>query len=94
LYFRKLSTAQTELRHEASIALDILAAEVVEQTPALSHQHEEPTTAVMVVLVGPQMLSEMIDAFGKQSYLDLWGSGVGVVLSEFGDDLRCGLHCA
>jgi hypothetical protein len=37
----------------------------------------------MVLLVDLQMLGEVIDAFGQQRHLDLWGSCIGGVCTVF-----------
>ena len=37
----------------------------------------------MILLVGLQMLGEMVDAFGQQRHLDLWGSCIGGMRAVF-----------
>ena len=53
---------QAELRDERPVPLDVVAPEVVEQSPTLTHEHEQPTAAVMVLLVDLQVLGEVGDA--------------------------------
>jgi len=57
--------------------------EVPEQSPTLTYHHQQTSPAVMILLVDLQMLGEMIDAFGQQRHLDLWGSGIGGMSAVF-----------
>lgn len=45
--------------------------EIVQQTTALTDHGQKPTTTVIVLLMSLEMLSELIDLLGKQSYLHL-----------------------
>jgi hypothetical protein len=49
-------TPQPEARDELSIALDVLALEVVEEPPTAADEHQQPATRVVVLLVGLQVL--------------------------------------
>ncbi len=61
---------------EFAVALDIVASDIVEQASALTHQHEQTTTTVVVFLVGREMFGEVVDAIGKKCDLHLGRSGV------------------
>src|SRR5215813_8317936 len=52
--------ADTELVDQAVIALLVLALQVVEQSPALAHQHHEPPTGVVVLGVGLEVLRQVV----------------------------------
>src|SRR3954471_8997267 len=79
--------AQAELADQRAVALEILRLEVVEEPPAAPDQHEQPAARMVVVLVGPQMLREVIDAARQQRDLHLGGARVVRVLAETLDDL-------
>ena len=83
---------QAEGCDEASVALHVLTAQVVEEPAALADHHQQAAPAVVVVLVLPQVLGEVVDPLGQDGHLDLGGSGVSIVLAVFGDDLFGGLH--
>jgi len=57
--------------------------EVPKQSPTLTNHHQQASPAVMILLVDLQMLGEVIDAFGQQRHLDLWGSCIGGVCTVF-----------
>src|SRR3954462_11676173 len=79
--------AQAELADQRAVALEILLLEVVEEPPATADQHEEAAARVVGVLVGPQMLREVVDATRQQRDLHLGRAGVVAVLAETLDDL-------
>ena len=63
--------AESELGDDGAVALDVDAREVIEQAATTTHQHEQATTAVMVLLVDLQVLGEVGDAVGQQRNLHL-----------------------
>ena len=42
---------------------------------------------MVVLLVGLEVLREIVDALGKQGHLNFGGAGVAVVLGELGEDV-------
>ena len=85
---------QTQLRDQAAIPLDVLAAKVVEQPAPFSDHEEQPAAAVMIVLVVAKVPGEVVDPLGEESYLNLGRPCVAVVRAVFGNDLTGCLHCA
>src|SRR4051794_39925601 len=77
--FGSVLPAEAELRDECPVPLDVVASEVVEQSPTLTHEHEQPTAAVMVLLMDLQVLREVVDAPREERHLDLRRPGIGVV---------------
>src|SRR5262245_888839 len=63
--------ADSELVDQTVIALLVLALQVVEQAPALAHQHHEPPTGVVVLGVGLEVLRQVIDPLAQEGHLDL-----------------------
>jgi hypothetical protein len=82
------------LRHQSSVAFDILTAKVIEQASPLANHHEQPAATVVIAFVEAKMLGEMVDALGQQCHLNLGGPGVAFAMSELGDNLLCALHDA
>ena len=91
---KTLSAPQPKLCNEAPIALDILSAQVVKQATSLADHHQQPTAAVVVVLVVAKVPCEMVDTLRKHRHLDLWGTGIALVRAVFGDNLNSCFHSA
>ena len=85
--FIKLLT-QTERGDEVAVTLHILGTQVVKQTAALTDQLEQPTAAVVVLLVNLKVVSEVVDALGEQRDLDLRRASVPFGATKLLDDLR------
>ena len=71
---------------DASVPLDVVVTDVIEETAPAADQHEQATTTVVVLLVDLQMLVEVVDPLGEQCDLDLGRARVGVVQAMLGDD--------
>jgi hypothetical protein len=82
------------LSYQGSIALNILAAEVIKKSPPLANHHQQTATAVVIAFVKAQVLGQMIDPLGQQRYLHLRRPGIAIAVAELGNDLLCGLHDA
>src|SRR6476661_4787691 len=82
---RSVLPAESELRDQCPVPLDVVAPEVIQQPPTLTHEHEQSTAAVMVLLVDLQVLREMVDAPREERHLHLRRAGVGLVEAVLGD---------
>ena len=71
--------SQTELFDDSAVTLYIDLLEVPEQVAAVSDHLEKTAAAVVVLLVGLEMLGKSVDAVGEDCDLDLGGSGVALV---------------
>ena len=91
---KSVLATQPQLGDEGSIPLDVLPAEVVEETTPFSDHHQESATTVMVVLVLTEMLGQVVDPLAEQGNLHLWRACVALMSAELGDDLGGCLHCA
>ena len=89
---RELLT-QTQLGNQRTIALDVLALEVVQQTATLTNHQQQTTAGVVVVLVVAQMLVQVIDARGQQRDLNLGRTGVALMGSVLSDNSRLVDQC-
>ena len=85
-----LSAPKPESGYDAAIPLDILRSQIVEETPTAPHHHEQSSPAVMILLMGLQMLGEVVDPLGEQRNLDLGRSRVRGVRAVLADN-RCGI---
>lgn len=70
---------EPEFLNDPAVAVDVRALQVVEQTATLSDHLEQPTTTVMVLFVGPEVIGQVIDAFGEYGDLNARRSGVGLM---------------
>src|SRR5690606_6174899 len=84
---RRRLTAQTELLDQCAVTRDVRLLQVLEQPTALADQQQQPTTAVVVLLVRLQVLREVVDAVREQRDLDLGRARVALGTCVFGDDL-------
>lgn len=84
LGFDRLAT-QSELTDDRAVALNVDAREVIEHAAALTHEHQQASTAVVVLLVDLEMLGEVDDAVGHQRNLDLGRTSVAFGPSVFCD---------
>ena len=77
--------AESEATDDLPVALDVIVADVVEQSPTTSDQLQETTTGVVVSLVNLEMFGEVDDALTEDGDLYLGGSGIGLVETVLGD---------
>jgi hypothetical protein len=54
--------AQPELGYELAVSLDVLTAEIIEQSATPTHHHQQTAPSMMVTFVLTEMLGEVIDA--------------------------------
>ena len=63
--------AELELLGNALITADVGRVEIIQQTPALSHHHEQSAAGTMVLFVLLQVLRQMIDPLREQRDLHI-----------------------
>ena len=81
--------ADTELLDESAVLFDVAILDVLQHAAALTDEHHETTTGVVVLHVGLEMLGEVADALGQDSDLNLCAAGIALALAELLDEL-CG----
>src|SRR5204863_10211640 len=79
--------AEAELLDEGSVALEVLALQVVQKPTAATDQLQEPTPREVILRVGPEMLGEIVDALGQHRDLHLGRAGVLAVRPVLVDEL-------
>ena len=79
--------AQAKLCTDLAVALYVGLLQIVQKATALTNHEQQAATGMMVLLVGRQVLVEVIDALGEQSNLHFGGTGVALVTGVFLDDL-------
>lgn len=84
-----LST-QTKLGDDGAIALNIDRGQIIEQPTSAADQHEKAPATVVVLLVGFEMLSQMVDAIAEQGNLHFRRTGVVVASTVLGDRVTLG----
>src|SRR6185437_8841335 len=75
-------TSQTELIDESAITRWSLSVEVLQQTAAFAHHHQQSAAAMKIFLVGAKVLGELIDFLGEHRDLNFGRTcvlGVGSV---------------
>ena len=81
--------ADTELLDELAVLLDVALLDVLQHTAALTDEHHEAATGVVVLLVRLQVLGEVADALGEDRDLNFSATRILSILAIFGDEL-CG----
>src|SRR5205085_11895698 len=79
--------AQAELLDEGAVALEVVLLQVIQEATALPDELEQPPPRVMVVLVGAQMLGQVVDPLRQHRDLHLRRAGVGIAAAVLRDDL-------
>ena len=79
-------SAEAEALDELTVALDVDIRQVAEQTTTLTHEKQQATTRVVVVLVLFEVLGEVFDAGGEEGNLHLGGTRVAGVSGKLFDD--------
>ena len=69
-------SAGDPVRDDVAVPGDVLALEVLEQPAAPADEHQQPTAAVVVVLVRLEVLGQVRDAPGQHRDLHLGGARV------------------
>lgn len=86
-WFLKTSLlANTELRDDDAIPLDIHLFQVVEQIAAMTDHFEQAAAGVVILGVNLQMRGELVDAIGQDRDLNLGRAGIGFMKAVFLDD--------
>src|SRR2546422_6904878 len=68
---------ESEALDQRPVALDILLAQVLEQSAALADHLEQPAAGVVILFVGPEVLGQLFDALGQQGDLNFGRAGIG-----------------
>ena len=78
--------AQTQFSDQSTVTVDVLLLQIGQQVTAAADHLEQTTAAVVVVLIGLQVLGQVVDAGGEQRNLNLRGTGVTLMDGGFFDD--------
>jgi hypothetical protein len=73
--------------NQLGVARGVFALEVIEQPSALAYELEQTAPRVMILRVRLEMFGEVIDAFAEDGDLNLWRTGVTVVLTVRADEI-------
>ena len=75
-----------ELLNKRTISIDVLGLQIVKETASLTYHLVETASRVVILLVVLQMLGELLNPCGKESYLYFGGTGIFRSLTELGND--------
>ena len=85
--FARRLVPEAKLFDECSVRGQVAALEIREEPAASPNHLQQPSAAVMVLGMGPEVISQGIDPLGEQCYLHLGGPGVvcvGLMLGRYG----------
>ena len=85
-YFRIFLLTDTQLSDQGTVTVDVLLLQIGQQVTAAADHLEQTTAAVVVVLIGLQVLGQVVDAGSQQSDLNLRRTGVTLVDGCLSDD--------
>jgi magnesium-transporting ATPase (P-type) len=76
---------ETQFLDDLSVGIDVRTLQVVEQTATLAIHLQQPTTTMMIVLVGAEVVVQVFDALGEERHLNPGRSRVSFVRPVFLD---------
>ena len=91
LQLLKQLLADTEASDDGTVALDVGFDEIIEQTLSLTDHFEQTASGMVVVLVGLQVLGEVVDSLGENGDLHLGRTCVALMESVLLDN--CFFFC-
>ena len=71
--------SDVQLRDDGTVTLDINLLQVVEQVSSVTNHLEQTSAAVVILVVGLQVLGQVVDTVGQKSDLNLRRTGVTLV---------------
>src|ERR1700741_1552070 len=83
---RGRSAAHAEAVDQRAVPLHVDLRQVLAETTAPADQQQQTSSRVVIVLVDLEVLSQVVDALGKQRDLCLRRTGVGLVQAVLGQD--------
>ena len=75
----QLLLSQTELFNDSSVSFDVHLLKVVKKISSVTNHLEEAATAVVILMIALQVLSEVSDSVSKNCDLNLGRAGVAFV---------------
>jgi hypothetical protein len=79
---------KSQVRDQGAIAVEVLSLEIFKEATTTPHHLQQATPAVMVVLVGVEMATQVVDARGKERDLHRRAADITIVqlmlLDHFG----------
>lgn len=78
---------QTQCLDDSTIAIDIAALQIVEETATLTYETSQSTLCAVVLTVLLHVLCQMSNTIGEESYLALCASCVLTALTILGENL-------
>jgi hypothetical protein len=76
---------QAQFLDDLPVTVDIRALQVIEEAATLSDHLEEATATVVILLVGAEVVRQIVDALGEQRNLNASRATVGLMRPELLD---------
>ena len=80
-------TVDTELIDDSAVTLDVLGHQIVQHLAALTDHLQQAAAGVMILLVGTEVLGEVVDSLGENGDLNFRGTRVALMACILLDDL-------
>ena len=74
--------ADTQFADHITVTVGIALLQVVQKTTALAHEHQQPATRSVVLLVGLEVLRQLADTLAQNRDLYLGAPGILVVCAK------------
>jgi hypothetical protein len=84
--------SQFQLLGDRLVAGQVGVMQVVQQPPPLANHYQQTTAGAVILLVGLQVLGQMVDALGQQRDLHVGRTGILLVRLECLNRLSFGFH--
>ena len=85
--------AYAQLTDDFAVTICIVCLEVIQQPPALAHQHQQAAARSMILRMGFEMLGQLANALAEDRDLHFRTSGVGVMRAKTRDNVNFSLGC-
>ncbi len=87
LYINKLFS-ESEFFDQLTVTLEVVLAQIGEQTFSFTHQLHEPTVSGEIFFIGLQVFRDTVDPFCQQCNLALDGTGVDGIAAKISEETR------
>ena len=85
--------AYAQLTDDFAVTICIVRLEVIQQPPALAHQHQQAAARSMILRMGFEMLGQLANALAEDRDLHFRTSGVGVMGAKSRNDVGFFRRC-
>jgi hypothetical protein len=80
--FDQALLSQIQILQYPGVSVEILALQVFQELPPARHQGQQTAAGVVVLFMGLEMFSQVLDAGGQDGDLNFFGTGIRIIAVE------------